>query len=64
MTSNLIEGELIPELMREAGIRTPRDQRVVDLLKIAAPTAATRRLEPEYAAVKARLFRLARQDKR
>ena len=42
VTSNLIEGDLIPELMRKGGIRKASSNRIVDLLKIAAPTAATR----------------------
>jgi hypothetical protein len=60
ITSNLIDGDLIPELARQNGIRSARDARVVDLLKLAAPTAATRELGPEYRDVRNRLFRQAR----
>ena len=60
VTSNLIEGDLIPEMMRNAQIRSSRDRRVVDLLKLAAPTAATTQMSKEYAAVRATLFKRAR----
>lgn len=55
-TSNLIDGDLIPHLVQRAGIQSPRDSRVVDLLRIAAPTAAVRNLHNEYAQVRRRLF--------
>lgn len=61
ITSNLIEGDLIPQLLRQAGIRSARDRRVVDLLSIAAPTAATTELRDEYASVRKALFQRARQ---
>ena len=62
VTSNLIEGDLIPEMIRNAGIGSPRDKRVVDLLKLAAPTAATTQMAKDYAAVRARLFKRAREQ--
>ena len=55
-TSNLIDGDLIPHLLERAGIKSPRDSRVVDLLRTAAPTAAVRALHKEYADVRRRLF--------
>ena len=60
VTSNLIEGDLIPEMMKKAGVRSARDSRVVDLLRLAAPTAATKALSADYEAVRERLFRRAR----
>ena len=61
VTSNLVEGSLIPELMRNSEITSARDQRVVDLLRLAAPTAAIRRLSSEYRKVRDDLFRRARR---
>jgi DNA repair exonuclease SbcCD ATPase subunit len=57
VTSNLVDGDLIPELLRRSAIKSSRDRRVVDLLRIAAPTAATKALHAEYAEVRRRLFR-------
>jgi hypothetical protein len=62
VTSNLIEGDLIPELLRRSGITSPDDSRVVDLLELAAPTAATRQYHGEYEAVRTRLFDRAAAD--
>lgn len=59
ITSNLIEGDLIPELMRESKIRSASSKRVIDLLKIAAPTAATRILKSDYEAVRQEIFEKA-----
>ena len=61
VTSNLIEGDLIPEMMNKAGVKSARDGRIVDLLRLAAPTAATKALGADYAAVRERLFRRARR---
>lgn len=61
ITSNLVEGDLIPELMRRAKIHTPSNDRVVDLLKIAEPTTATRTLSRQYSEVRDRLFSKARR---
>jgi energy-coupling factor transporter ATP-binding protein EcfA2 len=64
ITSNLIEGDLIPQLISKSGITGPRDSRVVDLLRVAAPTAATKSLHSEYVAVRKRLFQQGtRRDK-
>lgn len=60
VTSNLIDGDLIPSLLRNSGIRSSRDKRVVDLLSIAAPTAATRALDADYRRVRRDLFARAR----
>jgi len=59
ITSNLIEGDLIPELMRESKIKSSSSKRVVDLLKIAAPTAATRILKSNYEEVRHAIFEKA-----
>lgn len=59
VTSNLIEGDLIPSLMAAAGIRSAQSPRILDLLRVAAPTPATRALAKEYAEVRAGLFRQA-----
>ncbi len=60
ITSNLIEGDLIPELLRRNGITSAKDSRVVDLLKLAAPTAATRELASDYSRVRRDLFARAK----
>lgn len=63
VTSNLIEGDLIPALLRDASIQDANDPRVVDLLEIAASTAATRELNAEYVRVRRELFLRARGEK-
>jgi predicted nucleic acid-binding Zn-ribbon protein len=60
ITSNLIEGNLIPKLLKLGGIKSESSDRVVDLLKVAAPTAATRKLSSAYAEVRRALFKRAR----
>jgi hypothetical protein len=64
VTSNLIEGDLIPALIRDAGIRSHADPRIVDLLDLAAPTAATRVLGGEYRRVRKALFERAKEPAR
>lgn len=56
VTSNLVDGQLIPRLLSEADIPSDSDRRVVDLLNIATPTRAVTELRSEYEAVKDRLF--------
>ena len=56
VTSNLVEGSLIPTL---AGAAAPDDRhttRVVDLFEIATPTRAVRRAERDYAAARLRML--------
>ena len=48
VTSNLVDGKLIPSLLRHAADEGDRVERVVDLLTIAAPTAALLQLRQEY----------------
>ena len=56
VTSNLIDGELIPTLLREATDENHRMERVVDLLSIAAPTEAIQNFRDEYNAARDRLL--------
>jgi hypothetical protein len=60
VTSNLVDGDLVPALLKGAEIRSSRDSRIIDLLRIATPTAAIRRLHDEYIKVRQNLFRRAR----
>lgn len=55
-TSNLVEGELIPELLKRSAPSGDRISRVVDLFKIAEPTAAIRELGGEYKRILKALF--------
>jgi len=64
VTSNLIEGSLIPELMRRGGIRKSSSKRIVDLLEVASPTAATAELHDDYVEVREDLFRRANKPSR
>jgi hypothetical protein len=61
VTSNLVAGNLIPELLHRARITSRSDPRIVDLLKLAAPTRATSTLAGEYERVQRRLFKAARE---
>ncbi|MEX2291792.1 MAG: hypothetical protein WD794_15885 [Mycobacteriales bacterium] len=56
VTSNLVEGDLVPRLLGLANVTRPDDARVVDLLDLAAPTAATRQYGSEYQQAKERMF--------
>lgn len=47
-TSNLVEGELIPELLKRSAPAGDRLSRVVDLFSIAEPTAAIRERRSDY----------------
>lgn len=51
VASNLVEGSLLPELARLAGIRDHDDHRLIDLLEIAAPTAAVAQRGDDYRSV-------------
>jgi len=62
ITSNLIDGDLIPALLRKSGVTSSRDSRIVDLLLIAAPTAATKKLHAEYENVRRLLFARAKES--
>ncbi|MGH2971550.1 MAG: AAA family ATPase [Gaiellaceae bacterium] len=56
VTSNLVDGQLIPELLHDADITSPESSRVVDLLELATPTSAIRLLAGEYRDVRNRIF--------
>jgi len=56
LTSNLVDGQLIPTIIKLANIAGPDDPRVVNLFKIAAPTAAVSQLRGEYDAALLRAF--------
>lgn len=51
VTSNLVEGQLIPDLISKSMITTDRSSRLVDLVQIAAPTAAVRENRAQYEAI-------------
>ena len=56
VTSNLIDGNLIPKLLGQATNRDDGAERVVDLLTIAAPTAAIESLRDQYNTARDRLL--------
>ncbi|MFI6788874.1 AAA family ATPase [Nonomuraea sp. NPDC050383] len=56
LTSNLVDGELIPTLLRNSRISSTEDPRVVDLIQIASPTAAITKLRDEYSVALQRIF--------
>ena len=56
ITSNLVEGELIPELLRLSAPSGDRTSRIVDLFQIAEPTAAVREHDEEYRLIMADLL--------
>jgi hypothetical protein len=63
VTSNLIEGRLIPALLAAGGASDdPGASRVVDLLTLAAPTAAVKQLSGEYAEVRDELLAKPREE--
>jgi AAA domain len=51
VTSNLVEGRLIPTLLEEASRSRRSGAQWIDLLKIAEPTAAVRKYHSEYEAI-------------
>ncbi|MFG2009877.1 hypothetical protein ACGFNF_12485 [Micromonospora sp. NPDC048868] len=56
ITSNLVDGSLIPALLDKSQIADPSDNRVVNLFEVASPTAAIRHLRGEYDQALARAF--------
>ena len=56
ITTNLVEGELVPELLKRSASPGDRISRVVDLFEIAEPTAAIRQLRAEYREIMNRLI--------
>jgi energy-coupling factor transporter ATP-binding protein EcfA2 len=57
ITSNLVEGDLIPELLIASSPVKTRLSRLIDLFKVAEPTAAIRELSAEYRAVLSSIVR-------
>jgi hypothetical protein len=56
VTSNLIEGQMLPGLIKLAIPPTDRDSHIVDLFSIAVPTAAITKLSEEYNQLRAKLL--------
>jgi AAA domain len=56
ITSNLVDGALVPNLIGVARKQSDEPSRVVDLLSLATPTAAVRELRSEYEAVLKKLL--------
>lgn len=56
VTSNLVDGQLIPKMLDEADITSTEDARLVDLLRIATPTTAIREMFTDYKRVRDQLF--------
>lgn len=54
IASNLVEGSLLPELAARSSIRDANDERLINLLDLAAPTAAVLQRGAEYREVLAR----------
>jgi hypothetical protein len=59
LTSNLVEGSLIPTLVAMAIPAAERNDRIVDLFELAEPTAAVREMRDEYRHVRDELLRAA-----
>jgi hypothetical protein len=59
VASNLVDGDLVPDLLAKSDIKSPRSRRVIDLLRVAAPTAATTKMHDAYVQVRERIFRRA-----
>jgi hypothetical protein len=57
ITSNLVEGNLIPELLDLSSTQGKSLSRLVDLFKLAEPTAATRELRVEYRKIMDKLIK-------
>jgi len=56
ITSNLVDGSLLPRLIQSAIPVDEQDQRIVDLLRLARPTAAVRDYADMYRAFRDRLL--------
>lgn len=62
ITSNLTDGQLVPALLRTAA-PADTDRRLVDLLKLAEPTAAIKQHRKEYGDVLRRMLSAARPSR-
>jgi hypothetical protein len=56
VTSNLVDGSLIPELLQRSNIKSPENPRILNLLLVAQPTAAVRQRRKEYDALISKIF--------
>jgi hypothetical protein len=56
ITSNLVEGQLIPQLLGKCVPPEEKRDRIVDLFEIATPTAAVRKYKDEYIETRYRLL--------
>lgn len=56
VTSNLVEGQLLPGLIKSAMTGTDKHSRIIDLFAIAIPTAAVVKLREEYNQLRVRLL--------
>lgn len=61
VASNLIAGDLVPQLLNQALPNANYSEHIVDLLSVAAPTSAVRELEDEYKAVLSRVLQRAQE---
>ena len=59
ITTNLVQGDFVPELLKRSASPGDRISRIVNLFEIAEPTAAIRELRTEYRAIMARLIATA-----
>ena len=57
VTSNLIEGNLLPTLIKGISVTPEKRARLVDLIEVAHPTAAVTLNQVEYNALRHRLFK-------
>lgn len=64
LATNLVEGSLLPELARRAGVASESDPRLINLLDLAAPTAAVTRRRDEYRTVLTDALLEAQQPRR
>jgi hypothetical protein len=56
ITSNLVDGKLIPMLLSIAGVSSIADDRLLSLFDVASPTAAVKQLRSEYDAALRHVF--------
>ena len=62
VTSNIVVGGLVPALLQGATVESDWDERIVDLLAVATPTAAVLNLKDEYVKAKDELLDRARSN--
>lgn len=62
VTSNLVEGDLVPQLLSLSAPPGKEISHLVDLFKVAEPTAAIRELRDEYRAIFAAMLRSVKKS--